>query len=121
MFPAHKEPVVDDDARGVLEAINDRGITHLLVPDSRGRPMAPRRETLHSARRRIRAAIAYSPDGRTARPTVAITASAAGRGVRHGDARAPPAALAGADGRARETFRRITVEQALGMLETTAQ
>jgi hypothetical protein len=31
--PPHKEVIVDDDAEQILEAINDRGITRLLVED----------------------------------------------------------------------------------------
>jgi hypothetical protein len=120
VYPGHKEPVIDDSADAVLEAINDRGVTHLLVPDRPPTPTHPARETQHSARRRIRAAIAYSPDGRTARADIDITAPPQAEAfvtamLGH------PRALAGAGGRPRETFRRITVGQALGMLETTAQ
>ena len=68
----------------------------------------------------MRAALAYSPDGRVAGADVAITAppqaeefvtAMLGR----------PRGLADADGRPRETFRRLSVGDALGMLETPAQ
>lgn len=119
VFPEHKEPVVPDEAEEILRAINDRGITHLLVPeDATSGPLG--RDTLHSAQRRIRAAIAYSPDGRVAGADVAITAAPqAEEFVTAMLGR--PRDLAGADGRPRETFRRLSVDDALGMLETPAQ
>ena len=45
VYPAHKEVVVANDAEEILQAINDRGVTRLLVPDAAGRP-SPR----HAAR-----------------------------------------------------------------------
>lgn len=121
VFPEHKEPVVQDDDEAILRAVNDRGVTHLLVPDHAvARSTTLGRDTRHSAQRRIRAAIAYSPDGRTARRDVDITAppeaeefvtAMLGR----------PRALAAPDGRTRETFRRLTVDDALGMLTMAAQ
>jgi hypothetical protein len=64
VWPAHKEVVVDHDPDRILEAINDRAITWLAVPD--GAPGAgPRgREALASAHERIVAAFAYAPGGR---------------------------------------------------------
>lgn len=62
--PEHKDVPVDDDAEQILEAINDRGITHLLVPD--GAPGQPsfREETENGALARLRGAFAYSAGGR---------------------------------------------------------
>jgi hypothetical protein len=121
VFPEHKEPVVQDDHEAILRAVNDRGVTHLLVPD---RDVAPPthlgRDTRHSAQRRIRAAIAYSPDGRTPRPDIDITGPPEAEEfvtamLGH------PRALAAPDGRTRETFRRLTVDDALGMLTIAGQ
>jgi hypothetical protein len=64
VFPAHKEVVVPDDGEVLLEAINDRGITWLLVEDREPVPPELRRETLASARSRLAGALAYSPGGR---------------------------------------------------------
>jgi hypothetical protein len=64
VFPAHKEVVVPDDAEMLLEAINDRGITRLLVEHRGAAPPELRRETLASARTRLVGALAYSPAGR---------------------------------------------------------
>lgn len=119
VFPEHKEPVVAAEAEEILRAINDRGVTHLLVPE--GATAGPlERDTRHSARRRIRTAIAYSPDGRVENPDVEITAAAPAEQfvtamLGH------PRDIAGVDGRARETFRRLALDDALEMLETGPQ
>ncbi len=64
IWPPHKEVVVGEDPEEILEAINDRGITRLLVEDIE--PVSPTflRETLSSAQHRIVTALAYSPSGR---------------------------------------------------------
>ena len=113
VYPAHKEVVVPADAGQILEAINDRGVTRLLVPDATPAEPALERETRHSARRRIRTALAYSPAGQTADPDVRV------RGSAHSDAyiRAmlgdpgPPA-----EARPAQSFRRVDPDAALGML-----
>ncbi len=64
VFPAHKEVVVPDEPEAVLEAINDRAVTWLMVEDREPSPADLRRETMASARSRIRGAFAYSPYGR---------------------------------------------------------
>jgi hypothetical protein len=64
VFPSHKEVVVPDEPEALLEAINDRAITWLLVEDRQPAPATMRRETLASARARIRGGFAYSPQGR---------------------------------------------------------
>ena len=60
VYPAHKEVVVPNEAEPILQAINDRGVTRLLVPDGpaaadppRARPAArdpAQRPTAHSHR-----------------------------------------------------------------------
>jgi len=63
VWPDHKEVVVANEPEAVLRAINDRAITHLLVPDGRlGNPSFGR-ATLASGR--LRSALAYDPTGRT--------------------------------------------------------
>lgn len=66
VFPAHKEVVVPDEAEALLEAINDRAVTWLVVPECPPAAAALRRETLASAHRRLRGGFAYSPHGRVA-------------------------------------------------------
>jgi hypothetical protein len=64
VWPDHKEVVVADDAEAILRAINDRGVTRLLVEERAPGKPSFERETLASARARIVTALAYSPDGR---------------------------------------------------------
>jgi hypothetical protein len=72
VWPAHKEVVVPDEPEAILQAINDRAITWLLVPE--GEPgAAPRgREARASARERIASALSYAPAGRVADGDVRI-------------------------------------------------
>jgi hypothetical protein len=72
VWPAHKEVVVPDEAARILEAVNDRAITRLVVED--GEPGEPDldREALASARARIVTCLAYSHTGRVADADVRI-------------------------------------------------
>ena len=73
IWPPHKDVIVlDDDPEQILAAINDRGITRLLVEDLS--PCQPTflRETVSSAKRRIVSALAYSPTGRVDNADVII-------------------------------------------------
>jgi hypothetical protein len=116
VYPAHKEVVVPSDAEQILQAINDRGITRLLVPDgSRAPEPAFERETLHSAQRCIRTALVYSPTGRTAGADVLM------RGSAHSDAYIEAMLGGSSQGTAEEprpaqSFRRMDPRQALGLL-----
>jgi hypothetical protein len=76
IFRPHKELVVAAEPEQILRAVNDRGITRLLVPQ--GAPLALRFEpdTLASATRRIRTALAYSPGGRVEDPDLTIKRTA---------------------------------------------
>jgi hypothetical protein len=64
VFPARKEVVVTDEPEALLEAINDRGITRLVVED--GAPGDPELDSAEvaSARGRMVTCLAYSPSGR---------------------------------------------------------
>ena len=73
IFPRRKELVVPDEDEAILEAINDRAITRLVVEDG-GRGGAELDPTeVASARARIRTCLAYSPSGRVADGDVRIT------------------------------------------------
>lgn len=129
VWPSHKEVVVGDDAEELLRAINDRGVTRLVVPD--GDPGEPSfdRETLASARSRIVTTLAYSAGGRTRDADVlvrgnAVTESYVGAVLEQSTA-VPEAVRAriGAarqdlleEGRPVESFRRIGLEEALALL-----
>jgi hypothetical protein len=118
VYPAHKEVVVANDAEQILQAINDRGVTRLLVPDAP--PAGPaaeaalQPETRHSAQRRIRTALVYSSTGQTTNADVAV------RGSAHSDAYID-AMLGGPRAQTREpqsaqSFRRMDPQEALGLL-----
>jgi hypothetical protein len=123
VWPPHKEVVLSNDAEQILQAINDRGVTRLLVPDAPpDRPHtepALERETLHSAQRRIRTALVYSPTGQTRGADVLV------RGSAHSDSYID-AMLGGPSGdqaaqpRPAQSFRRVEdPQQALGLLLAT--
>ncbi len=73
VYPDHKEIVVSADAESIVRALNDRAITRLLVPDRPTGEVELAPETRASAERRIRTALAYSPDGRVAAADVQVT------------------------------------------------
>jgi len=64
IWPGHKEVVVAPDPTLVLQAINDRGVTRLLVEDGPSVAPAIEREAQTSARGRLRTVLAYGPRGR---------------------------------------------------------
>jgi hypothetical protein len=117
VFPAHKEVVVPADPELILQAVNDRGVTRLLVPE--GPPATPElaRETRHSAHRRIRTALVYSPTGQTPRADVLLRGSA--QSDAHIRAMLGRPAAASADVQPAEGFRRVSLDEALGLLPTT--
>jgi hypothetical protein len=130
VFPDHKEVVVAAQPEALLRAINDRGITRLLVPDAPTHPggngIAP--DTRHSAQRRIRTALAYSPTGRVAAADVEIAGSAQTESfvdamLQAAEALQRPARvdLADTDGRPVESFRRLPIDAALALLETVSE
>jgi hypothetical protein len=71
-WPARKEVFVEDDPRAVLDAINDRAITRLAVPDSAERPVQHAWKEAPAARDRIASAFAYDPSGRVTDPDISI-------------------------------------------------
>jgi hypothetical protein len=129
LWPEHKELVVDADPERILEAINDRGVTRLLVeegPTTAGSEAQPLPEfhpyTRASAERRITTALSYSPNGRVHRPDVTIAGSARTESyVTSVLADAGPEAQSTRpvlqdNDRPVETFRRISTAQALQRL-----
>ena len=71
-WPWHKEVVVENDPAKVLQAINDRGITRLAVPDGEPSQTAFIWPELRAGEDRLETVLAYSPDGRTADADVEI-------------------------------------------------
>jgi hypothetical protein len=72
VWPGHKEVVVGDCPERILEAINDRAITRLVVEDGEHGEPAFERETLASAGERIVTCLAYSPSGRVREAAIRI-------------------------------------------------
>ena len=74
IYPPRKEVFVDDDPVAILEAINDRAITRLIVVDGeQGNPKHHFKEPA-SAKERLVSAFAYSPTGRVNSPDIEIEA-----------------------------------------------
>ena len=129
IWPAHKEVVVADEPEEVLRAINDRGITRLVVEDGAPGEGAFARETLSSARARIVTAVAYASNGRTRDADVLIAANDVTETYVGGvleQSRDVPAGerdrIAAArrhlivDDRPVESYRRVDLDEALGLL-----
>jgi hypothetical protein len=128
IWPGHKEVVVPDEAERILEAINDRAVTRLVVED--GDEPAPGeppfdRETLASARGRIVTCLAYSSSGRVPGADVRIATGDVTEGYVEEILEAEPEDGAGIlrdreqlrdDGRPVETYRRIGLDEALARL-----
>jgi hypothetical protein len=72
IWPTHKEVILEDEPELILEAINDRGITRLLVEDTMASNKSFLRETISSAESRIISAVTYSPGGRVENGDVSI-------------------------------------------------
>jgi hypothetical protein len=68
VWPARKEVFVDPDPRCVLDAINDRAISRLVVPDSDPAEVVHEHKEPAAARDRIATALVYSPAGRVRDP-----------------------------------------------------
>jgi hypothetical protein len=72
IWPRRKEVLVEDDPERILEAIDDRAITRLVVEDGPARERELDGEPVASARARIVSCLAYSASGRVADADVRI-------------------------------------------------
>jgi hypothetical protein len=81
VWPRRKEVVVDESPQAILEAIDDRAITRLVVEDGAGAEDGDAAkaelddEVVASARGRMRTCLAYSPAGRVANADVEIASN----------------------------------------------
>jgi hypothetical protein len=134
IWPPHKEVVVEDDPEQILEAINDRGITRLLVEDIESSSATFLRETINSAQHRIISALAYSPIGRVNQADITIVScSAAEENVLESLERSEELSdevkeqmrirrqSLYVNGRITETYRRIELSDAFKMLTNTRE
>jgi hypothetical protein len=72
VWPRHKEVLVQADADRVLEAVNDRAVTRLVVEDGAAGESPSDPAAVASARARVVTCLAYSPSGRVEDPDVRI-------------------------------------------------
>ncbi|HEV2874897.1 MAG TPA: hypothetical protein VGW14_07085 [Thermoleophilaceae bacterium] len=75
VWPRRKEVVVGAEPQAILEAIDDRAITRLVVEDGEPAEAALDDEVMASARGRIRTCLAYSPAGRVGDADVEIASN----------------------------------------------
>ena len=80
VWPRHKEVVVPAGADRLLEAVNDRAITRLVVEDGPAGDPPSDPAAVASARGRIETCLAYSPSGRTGGADVRIAGNAVTEG-----------------------------------------
>ena len=80
VWPRRKEVVVGEEPQAILEAIDDRAITRLVVEDGEPAETALDDEVVASARGRIRTCLAYSPAGRVEDADVEIAGNAVTEG-----------------------------------------
>jgi hypothetical protein len=116
VYPAHKEVVVPPDPETILQAINDRAVTRLLVPHRPPSAPALAAETRHSAERRLRTALLYSHTGECTHPDIVVRGSAQSNAYIAAMLGRP--ATPAVDVQPAQSLRRVSVEQALGLLPT---
>jgi hypothetical protein len=75
VWPRHKEVVVPAGGERVLEAVNDRAVTRLVVEDGAAGEPPSDPGALASARARIKTCLAYSPSGRVEDADVRIASN----------------------------------------------
>jgi hypothetical protein len=80
IWPRRKEVVVDDDPERILEAIDDRAITRLVVEDGPARERDLEPEAVASARARVVSCLAYSASGRVDGADVRIASNPVAEG-----------------------------------------
>ena len=71
-WPARREVIVTGDHRDLLDAINDRAITRLVLPNRTPRVVEHRRKEKEAAADRLVQAFLYDPSGRVADGDLAI-------------------------------------------------
>jgi hypothetical protein len=121
VWPRRKEVVVGEEPEAILEAIDDRAITRLVVEEGEGGEPDFDREALASARTRIATCLAYSPSGRVADGDVRIASNAVTEGYVEAILEAEPQVGISRrelveDDVPVETYRRIGLGEALALL-----
>jgi hypothetical protein len=136
VWPPHREIIVENEPESILEAINDRGITRLLIedaePSSEINMFMP--ETISSAKQRIVSALAYSPTGWVEHSDVKVMSCEAAEGYILGalqmsnelskkeiERLSQERRDIFVNGRATESYRRITVTEAIKSLSQSTE
>ncbi|QDE27989.1 hypothetical protein [Paremcibacter congregatus] len=73
IYPRRKEIFIENDPVAVLEAINDRAITRLLVVDKAPKEVKHHFKEPECAKERIISAFSYSPTGQVQQPDIELT------------------------------------------------
>jgi hypothetical protein len=76
IWPGHKEVQVAADAEEIIQSINDRGITRLLVEDCAFEPDGIKRHTRESAESRIVSVLIFAADGYVSGADVSVSGNA---------------------------------------------
>jgi hypothetical protein len=105
-WPARREVIVEGDHRNLLDAINDRAITRLAIPEREPGEIKHRQKEPEAALDRMVQAFLYDPSGRVAQPDLVIAGNDAkteyspGRVLRplYPDAKTPPTPRPGPKG-----------------------
>ena len=136
IWPPHKQVVVENDAEQILEAINDRRITRLIVEDQAPVEGTFLLETLTSAKLRITSSIVYSPTGRVENSDIEVTTCKTAEDyvmlsleqsamipddIRTKLIESREKLKTGKDGNVLETYRFVNLEDALNMLTTNPE
>ena len=123
IWPDHKSVLVGDDPIDRLNAITDRAVNILLVPEGVPSDHEFQRQQLASAARHVDTCYLYSPDGPVAEPDLAICCAADPfadwyRSVLDSVPEADRAQSSpfGPSKTIKQFFRRISLEQALALL-----
>jgi hypothetical protein len=128
IWPDHKEVTVPDGGEELLQAINDRGITRLVVEDGVAAPAELSRHTRESAESRLVSALAYAPHGNVPGGDVAIRGNAVTESyvddVLDASTMVPAeiresVRLSRSGGPAIDTYRRVPLEHAFELLATS--
>lgn len=77
IWPKHKDVWVKKDPVELLNAINDRAIDILIMPDGKVTNPSYERAQIESAMRRVRACYLYSAEGKVDEPTLEVTVNSA--------------------------------------------
>ncbi len=124
VWPEHKEVVVAGNAESIVSAVNDRGVTRLLIEEAPPAGGLMARETVEGFRSGLVTAYSFDPFGPAdSREGVAVTPSEPGVRAIRASAEISRSVVGGdvvsrllADAGAPQSFRRIAWDEALSIL-----